>query len=156
MSSLPSDNESMAAVLAPLAQALAGVDLSDPAAARSEVESRAPFAGELIQRVREAAFHGAQEGWLLPRAAGEIKFGRVVKDLEGFSVDAVWMSGPGPRHRHPQGEIDLCFAEDGDPRFDGSAEGWVVYGPESVHVPTVRDGSMLILYFLPGGEIVFE
>ena len=43
----------------------------------------------------------------------------------------------------------------GEARFDGHPEGWVVFGPDSVHVPTVSDGEMLILYFLPGGEIEF-
>jgi len=31
----------------------------------------------------------------------------------------------------------------------------VVYGAGSEHVPTVTDGAMLILYFLPGGAIEF-
>ena len=52
--------------------------------------------------------------------------------------------------------MDLCFALDGDPTFDGNPPGWTVYGPESWHVPTVADGTMAILYFLPGGAIRFE
>ena len=91
--------------------------------------------------------------WLLPRAQGGIRFGRVAKDLHGFSVDAVLMDVPGPRHRHPNGEIDLCFPTRGEPKFDGHGPGWVVYGRGSAHVPTVRGGEMLILYFLPGGAI---
>jgi hypothetical protein len=98
---------------------------------------------------------GAQEGWLLPKVAGPIRFGRVAKDLNGFSVDAVLMSSPGPKHRHGNGEIDLCFATKGNAKFDGNPQGWVVYGPNSVHTPTVTDGEMLILYFLPGGAIEF-
>lgn len=139
----------------PLAQALAGIDLSDPAAACAAVEAAAPFQSDLIATVREAAVRGAQEGWLVPKEAGAIRFGRVAKELEGFSLDAVEMSSPGPRHRHPNGEIDLCFATEGDPRFDGHPEGWVVYPPDSVHVPTVAGGTMVILYFLPGGAIEF-
>ena len=65
------------------------------------------------------------------------------------------MNGPGLAHTHPNGEIDLCFAMDGDPRFDGHPEGWVVYGPGSWHVPTVTGGTMAILYFLPSGAIAF-
>ena len=141
--------------LRPLAEALEGVDLSDPAAARDVVEARLPFAGEAIQAVRAAAEAGAEAGWLLPRENGGIRFGRVTKDLAGFSVDAVLMRTPGPRHRHPNGEIDLCFTRSGEARFDGHPEGWVVYGPDSVHVPTVKDGEMLILYFLPGAAIEF-
>ena len=65
------------------------------------------------------------------------------------------MNSPGPRHRHPNGEIDLCFGISGASRFDGQPEGWIVYGKGSVHVPTVTGGEMLILYFLPGGAIEF-
>ena len=65
------------------------------------------------------------------------------------------MTAPGPMHVHPQGEIDLCFAEDGEPTFDGQPPGWVVYPPGSKHVPTVAGGKMLILYLLPGGAIEF-
>jgi hypothetical protein len=93
--------------------------------------------------------------WLLPKEAGGVRFGRVAKELCGFSVDCVFMNSPGPRHRHPDGEIDLCFATKGASRFDGQPEGWVVYGKGSEHVPTVTDGEMLILYFLPGGKIEF-
>ncbi|MGE0713679.1 MAG: DUF4863 family protein [Planctomycetota bacterium] len=145
----------LAEVLRPLAALLEGLDLSDPAAARAELEARAPFAGALVASARAAAEAGAAAGWLLPRENAGVRFGRVAKDLCGQSVDAVFMHGPGPRHRHPNGEVDLCFAQDEDPRFDGHPEGWVVYGPDSTHVPTVRGGSMLILYFLPGGAIEF-
>ena len=93
--------------------------------------------------------------WLLPKSSGGIRFGRVAKDLHGFAVDAVLMDVPGPRHRHPNGEIDLCFVTKGEPRFDGQPAGWVVYGKGSAHVPTVTGGEMLILYFLPGGAIEF-
>jgi hypothetical protein len=141
--------------LRPLAEALQGADLSDPAAAQAAIEAKAPFAGELVASVRAAALAGAEAGWLLPRENGPIRFGRVAKDLCGFSVDAVQMSTPGPKHRHPNGEIDLCFTLSGEARFDGQPEGWVVFPPDSVHVPTVSDGEMLILYLLPGGAMEF-
>ena len=150
-----SDMAGMAEVARPLAELLEGLDLSDPTTARAEVEASAPFTGELVARVRAAAESGAAAGWLLPRENAGVRFGRVAKDLCGQSLDAVSMSGPGPRHRHPNGEIDLCFAQADQPRFDGHPEGWVVYGPDSTHVPTVRGGAMLILYFLPGGAIEF-
>ena len=141
--------------LDPLAKALVGVSLADPAAARAEVERRAPFGGPLVKAVRDAAEAGAKAGWLLPKQNGAIKFGRVSKALHGFSIDAVLMTTPGPQHKHPNGEIDLCFTRSGDARFDGHPQGWVVFGPQSVHVPTVTQGEMLILYFLPGGAIEF-
>lgn len=141
--------------LRPLVTQLQGLSLVDPQAAVLELDRRVPFRGELIGRVRAAAEAGAREGWLLPKQNGSVRFGRVAKDLEGFSVDAVSMSTPGPRHRHGNGEIDLCFATQGAAKFDGNAEGWVVFPPGSVHVPTVSGGEMLILYFLPGGAIEF-
>ena len=48
------------------------------------------------------------------------------------------------------------FALHGHPRFDGHGPGWLVYPPNSRHVPTVTGGRMLIAYFLPAGEIVFD
>ena len=139
--------------LTPLAERLARMPLDDPAELQRELNELLPLDDELIGSVRSAAEAGAEAGWLLPRQNGALRYGRVAKDLAGFSVDAVWMDGPGPRHRHPNGEIDLCFAASGEPRFDGNPEGWTVYGPGSAHVPTVSEGAMLILYFLPGGAI---
>lgn len=147
--------EALIAALTPLAHAIAPLSLDDPAAARAAVEAELPFQGPLVQNARAAALAAAAEGWLLPREANGIRFGRVAKDLCGLSVDAVLMDCPGPRHRHPAGEVDLCFTTAGEARFDGHPQGWVVYGPGSVHVPTVRDGTMLILYFLPAGQIEF-
>ena len=86
-----------------------------------------------------------------------VRFSRVLKagPTAALSIDAVQMSGPGAAHTHPAGEIDLCFAVDGDPRFDGAKEGWVVYRPNTWHVPTVQGGAMDILYFLPQGQMRF-
>lgn len=143
------------ALLRPLAEQCSRVDLRRPDAARA-LQRALPFRGGLVQRVRHAAVAAIDADWLLTKAAGGIRFGRPAKELLGFSVDAVLMDCPGPRHRHPNGEIDLCFALDGSPRFDGHPEGWVVYGPDTTHVPTVQHGRMLILYFLPGGAIEFS
>lgn len=141
-------------LLRPLLQALQAVDVeAKDAAARAE--RAAPVASAAVAAVQAAAVANIGSDWLLPKAQGGIRFGRVAKDLLGFSVDAVLMAVPGPRHRHPNGEIDLCIATKGDPRFDGKPAGWVVYGRGSVHVPTVTGGEMLILYFLPGGAIEF-
>ena len=143
-------------LVTPLAEALKGCpDLADTAAALAWLDANVPFDGPLCAGIRAAAEAGAEAGWLLPKEAGSIRFGRVAKDCCGFSIDAVWMQDQGPKHRHPNGEIDLCFALDGEPRFDGNPEGWTVYAPDSTHVPTVRGGTMLILYFLPGGAIEF-
>jgi hypothetical protein len=141
-------------LLEPIAKALAGIDVEGPGAAAA-VENAVPFTGAQVAAVREAAIASIDSDWLLPKQNAGIRFGRVAKDLHGFSVDAVLMDVPGPRHRHPNGEIDLCFATRGEPKFDGHDPGWVVYGRGSAHVPTVRGGEMLILYYLPGGAIEF-
>jgi hypothetical protein len=39
--------------------------------------------------------------------------------------------------------------------FDGRPAGWLVYGPDTSHSPTVAQGSALILYLLPEGAIEF-
>ncbi len=142
------------ALLTPLAEALRGLDV-DAADAAAQADAIAPFQGEQVCAIRAAAAAHVDSEWLLPKEAGGVRFGRVAKDLCGFSVDCVWMNSPGPRHRHPNGEIDLCFAVEGAARFDGNPEGWVVYGKGSEHVPTVTAGAMLILYFLPAGAIEF-
>ena len=87
---------------------------------------------------------------------GGIKFSRVIKDLDGFSVDVVLMKDVvGPHHRHPTGEIDMVIPLDADAQFDGNAKGWVVYGPDTAHNPTVSGGEAMVVYLLPGGEIEF-
>lgn len=148
-------NDAFVQLLSPIAERLKECPLTDPAGAKAWLDERLPVDGPDVTALRAAAVEGADAGWLLPKENGPIRFGRVTKDLHGFSVDAVWMRDPGPRHRHPNGEIDLCFALDGEPRFDGNPEGWTVYPPDSAHVPTVTGGTMLILYFLPGAAIEF-
>jgi hypothetical protein len=146
--------EEFLSLLQPLLRELRAVDVEAEDAAATCVRLLPPDSAA-VQRVRDAAFAAVDSDWLLPKENGGIRFGRVAKDVSGFSVDAVLMDRPGPQHRHPNGEIDLCFRRSGEPRFDGSPEGWVVYGRGSVHVPTVQGGEMLILYFLPGGAIEF-
>ena len=43
----------------------------------------------------------------------------------------------------------------GSPTFDGQGPGWVVMPPDSVHVPEVQGGTMLITYLLPNGAMEF-
>ncbi|MCA8941730.1 MAG: DUF4863 family protein [Planctomycetes bacterium] len=145
--------ETLTRELAPLVEAFDGVDLSDGKAAAAAIEARIPYASATVTRIRDLANEGYEAGWLTPNENGPLRFGRVAKDLDGYSVDAVCMDSTGPKHRHPKGEISLCFVRDGEPRFDGHAAGWVVLPTDSTHVPTVRGGTMLILYFLPGGEV---
>ena len=137
----------------PVIRVLEGLPLDDADAVQAELERRFPMSSETVQSIRAAMVKGQEQGWLLTKEAGGMRFGRVAKDRAGFSVDAVLSSGGGPEHRHPRGEVDLLFATSGNPEFDGHPEGWAVYPPDSVHVPAVTGGEMLILYLLPGGAI---
>lgn len=144
--------------LAPMARAVGELNLTDPSAATTALERAFPAA----ERARVGALLRAAnaEGWLTPkRATATLSFGRVAKpapELGGCSIDAVDMAGAGAGHTHPNGEVSLCFTTDGDARFVGHRDGWVVVPPGSHHVPEVTGGRMLIVYFLPGGAMVWD
>jgi hypothetical protein len=145
--------------LGPVLDVLAGVQPGDEGL-EDRLNRDLPISGQACSALRAAAEQGVAEGWLCDREAGGIRFSRPVKpgpESHGYSVDAVVMDRcVGPKHTHTNGEIDLCYAQDGEPRFDGHPAGWVVFPPGSTHRPTVSDGRMLILYFLPGGAIEFH
>lgn len=152
-----SNREHAARVLQPILDVLKDIDPSAPDAT-SRVSAALPMDDERINAARELVRTGLSEGWLAPKEAGGIRFGRVAKPtdaLHGFSIDAVDMDCAGPGHTHPNGEFDLSFPLEGEPHFEGKGEGWVVLPPGSWHVPTVTGGRMGILYFLPGGAIQF-
>ena len=90
---------------------------------------------------------------LCPKEAGSTRFGRLARDRNGYSVDAVVSGGRGLEHTHPNGEVNFCFALADQPRFDGAAPGWIVYAPGTRHPANVEGGTMFMIYFLPGGEI---
>ncbi len=142
----------------PLLQAAQGLDLSDPAQARTELESRFPAASADADALRTTLSKWLAAGEICERGELPMCFGRITKQTPeslDFSIDIVHMNGPGPRHKHPQGEVNFCIATDGEPLFDGQGPGWVVFPPDSVHVPTVTGGTMLIVYLLPSGAMEF-
>lgn len=118
-----------------------------------------PADGPLVQRIQSACAAAVEAGWMCNQEHGGIKYGRVAQPgpaLHGFSIDVVDMAEVvGPHHRHPNGEIDLIMPLAGDARFDGHAAGWLVYGPDSAHRPTVTGGRAYVLYLLPEGAIEF-
>ena len=121
-----------------------------------ELNARFPAGGATFKSIQAACEAAVAEGWMCDREMGGIKFGRVIKDIDGFSVDVVRMKDVvGPHHRHPNGEVDMVMPLSGDAEFDGSGAGWVVYEPDSAHKPTVAGGEALVLYLLPGGAIEF-
>ena len=143
---------------APLLEAARGIELTDTEAAEAELTRRLDPEGAVASSLRTKLLELLEAGEIANRGEMPVRYGRVCKASEetgGFSIDVVHMTAPGPRHRHPQGEIDYCLALSGEPTFDGRTPGWVVCAPDSVHVPTVADGEMLIVYLLPGGAIEF-
>jgi hypothetical protein len=141
---------------------IAGASTGKPldAALAAELNRRFPANGAAIRAIDDACHAAIKAGWMCNREAGGIKYGRVVKaddpSLRGFSVDVVHMKDvKGPHHRHPNGEIDLVLPVTPAAKFDGHGAGFVVYGPDSAHHPTVSDGEALVLYLLPGGAIEF-
>ncbi len=151
--------ETLDEALGPVFEALEDAELADAGLA-DRLARELPLDGDVCRGLRAAAEDGVRDGWLCDREAGGIRYSRPVKPGDGtagFSVDAVVMDRVvGPRHTHPNGEIDLCFAMEGEPLFDGHGPGWVVFPPESTHSPEVSGGRMLILYFLPEGAIRFH
>ncbi len=146
-------------LLEAVAPILAFLQADGPQPSARALSSAFPIDGPMLVDLRQKVVAGLDAGWLTPREANGVKFGRVTKSTPqslGFTIDAVDMSGPGPGHTHPEGEFDLCFALTPEARFDGHPEGWVVYPPGSWHVPTVSEGRMVILYFLPNGAIRFQ
>ena len=149
--------EDLLAALAPIVDALNGISLDDPAGTKRMLDEKFPVDGPIVSKARTLFREGVAAGWLCDRENSGVKFSRVLKaaDATKWSIDAVHMSGPGAGHLHPGGEVDLCFAVEGSPKFDGHEGAWVVFGKNTWHVPTVEGGVMDILYFLPGGAITF-
>lgn len=152
------DKTTLLEALAPVLAHLDSLDLTKPVEARASLATQFPLDGDVCTRLRTLFAEGRSAGWLCHREANGVSFSRLQKAEtdDAWSVDAVHMAGPGPGHTHGRGEVDLCFALDEGACFDGQPEGFVVYPPNSWHVPTASAGKMDILYFLPGGAIAFD
>lgn len=128
-------------------------------ALQTQLNERFPCKGAVYQRIFDTCRSAISEGWMCQYEGGGIRYGRVIKPapaLGGYSVDVVDMQDiAGPHHRHPNGEIDLIMPLDEGAQFDGHPGGWLVYGPDSAHSPTVAHGRALVLYLLPEGKIEF-
>lgn len=145
------------ASIAEITAAIAGRDVD--AGLQALLNERFPAQGEAFRAIEAACPQAIADGWMCQREHGGIRFGRVIEAGEathGFSVDVVEMDDvAGPHHRHPHGEIDMIMPISEDATFDGGGRGWMVYGVDSAHSPTVSGGRALVLYLLPGGEIEF-
>lgn len=123
------------------------------------LNTRFPPGSAEFDEIAAACKQAVADGWMCEREHGGIKYGRVIKPctaLAGYSVDVVEMRDVvGPQHAHPNGEIDMIMPLEGDAKFDGHGAGWFVYGPGTVHRPTVSGGRAYVLYLLPDGAIEF-
>jgi hypothetical protein len=151
-----STNEELLGKLQPILDFLAGFD-PDRDDAKAKLDAAFPPDSEVVAEVGRVLRAGIDSGELCDREAGGVRFSRLLKAKadDEISIDLVHMNAPGPGHTHPNGEVDLCFAVEGSPKFDDNPPGWTVYPRGSWHVPTVSDGVMDIVYFLPGGAIEF-
>ena len=134
------------------------LDLGAAQRAQEALESRFPFEGERIQALGRALNEARLAGEICQRGGEGLRYSRLFPSSqasESLSADAVWMRILGPHHTHPLGEINLCFATEGAPTFDGHGPGWTVYAPGSSHRPHVAGGAMMILYLLPEGAVEF-
>lgn len=126
---------------------------------QERLNAQFPYQGEVYRQFVEQIQQAIKDGWMCQYENGGVRYGRVIKPdtaLNGFSVDVVDMNSiKGPYHRHPKGEIDLIMPVEGDALFDEHPGGWLVYGPDTAHHPTVTQGRALVLYLLPNGEIEF-
>ncbi len=148
----------MLETFSPLVEAARGIDLTDPARAVTELTRRFDPTSPAAHALDTALLRLLESGKIADRGAPPVRYGRVAKatpTTANYSIDVVHMSGPGPHHRHPNGEINYCIALEGSPTFVGHPPGWVLIPPASEHSPLVENGTMLIVYLLPGGAIEF-
>lgn len=128
-------------------------------ALQSRLNEQFPYQGDVCQSIFKQCQQAIADGWMCQYEHGGIRYGRVIKptsELHNYSVDVVDMNDlAGPEHKHPNGEIDLIMPLDGQALFDGHPAGWLVYGPDTIHSPTVSQGRALVLYLLPEGKIEF-
>jgi hypothetical protein len=142
----------------PLIDACRDLDLSDRESAEAQLRTRFDPEGEAAAELRTRLLDLLDAGEIAHKGELPVKWGRAAKatpDSSDLSIDVVLMNGAGPRHTHPQGEVDYCIPLEGKPTFEGCPRGWVVMPPGSVHVPAVENGTMLIVYLLPQGAIEF-
>jgi len=151
-------NQDIVQALAPVLQRIKTLDLTNAAAARQTLNQEFPLTGEFAAALKDLTQAGLQQGWLCGKEAGPSRFSRVAKPeaAHGCSLDAVLLWGDGPWHKHTKGEVNCLIALEGNPTFCGFAPGWAVFEPGSQHVPSVKDGKMMIYYMLPDGAVEWK
>lgn len=135
------------------------LDLTQPAAAEAALEARFPARGPQVAALRAAAEAAVAAGSICNKGEGALKYSRLAKaenDPGRCSIDAVSMTDTeGPFHTHVKGEVCLCFPDDAQVTFEGRNATWMVLPVGSRHAPRVEHGHMLILYWWPGGAVLW-
>ncbi len=143
--------------LEPISRFVPELDLSDASAAEAALNERLPAGSSELGTLREAAFAALAAGEIAERGEAGMKWGRISKPDDtpgGCSIDVVHMKdSSGPPHTHTTGEVCLCLGESPSATFEARSDTWIVMPSGSRHVPTVTGGSMLILYWIPGGSV---
>ena len=146
-------------LLEPISRFVPELDLADAPGAEARLNERFPPGSEELGAIREAAFTALAAGEIAERGEPGMKWGRVSKPDAtpgGCSIDAVHMSdSSGPAHTHDTGEVCLCLSEQEGATFEERTDTWIVMPSGSRHVPTVKNGSMLILYWIPDGRVTW-
>ena len=122
----PMDRDGFRALVSRLTAAVVGQPLD--AALGERLNRDHPPGSETYEAIFAACRAGVAAGWICNREADGIRYGRVINAgpaTHGFSVDVVEMREcAGPRHVHPNGEIDLVMPLEGPAEFDGRPGGW--------------------------------
>jgi hypothetical protein len=144
-------------LIQPVMDAISGKPIDQQLA--TDLNRDFPADGEAFKALESACHDAIKEGWMCAHGEQGRRFGRVIKptpESHDLSVDVVQLKDiVGPHHSHPTGEVCLTMPVTAGAKFDGQGAGWCVNDPGSAHSPTVTDGEALVLYLLPGGEIVF-
>lgn len=147
-------------LLSPISKFVKTMDLTDVEKAELALNKQFPPGSAEIQQIKKLAEEALKNNIICNRGDANMKFSRVVKpqdDAGGCSIDAVFMeNSSGPVHTHTKGEVCLCFPQSGNAKFEGRGETWIVMHAGSRHVPTVTDGSMLIIYWWPEGAVAWS
>ena len=80
-----------------------------------------PENGSTFNDIQKSCLSGIEAGWMCNNVAGSIRFGRVIKDVDGFSVDVVLMDEVvGPQRRAVGcGDQKQRGVGEGGPQADG-------------------------------------
>jgi hypothetical protein len=144
-------------LIQPVMDAVSGKAIDQQLAA--DLNRDFPAGGEAFKAIQTACHDAIEAGWMCAQGEQGRRFGRVIKpapETHDLSVDVVQLKDiVGPHHSHPTGEVCMTMPVTQSAKFDGQGAGWCVNEPGSAHSPTVTDGEALVLYLLPGGEIIF-